>query len=424
MTANPAFDRKGRLWLAFSVGKTVYVAGSTDGGKSFSAPASVATISDGMIDAHGDARPKIVALDDGIAACELHDAPRQADDRHDLHRALHRRRQDFLCAASPCSPKAASASRPMSSPRRGASTPAGSTRRTRSRPRPKARTSTAAASPSAGRTTRRDLQRQEDPARSRLRVLPHVRGARQGRAAGLRLASGVRRRYPRPLRRETFRRRNDAFGRARQRRQLGDQLLPASRTRRWRRRLASGTSSGSPRARRGRACFTRRAATAGRPSPTPDKLGDDARAPGHPVAIAAKGRLYRVWKEFDGTTTTVAAADVARRRQELERAARDGRKPPTLRIIPNSSQQGRRLPLLGHAQGRLSPAAAAARREERGRRSEGEMFRLQHSPRSSLFALASAAAAALDFKPYGRGGLRADREGARGPSADRCISGR
>ena len=65
MTVNPAFDRKGTLWVAFSVGKTVYAAHSADGGKSFSAPATVATIADGVVDAHGDARPKIVPLNDG-----------------------------------------------------------------------------------------------------------------------------------------------------------------------------------------------------------------------------------------------------------------------------------------------------------------------------------------------------------------------
>jgi hypothetical protein len=65
MTVNPAFDSKGALWVAFAVGKTVYVVSSTDGGKSFSTPATVATIADGVIDSHGDARPKIVPLADG-----------------------------------------------------------------------------------------------------------------------------------------------------------------------------------------------------------------------------------------------------------------------------------------------------------------------------------------------------------------------
>ena len=66
MTVFPVFDKKGRLWVAFSVGKTVYAASSVDGGKSFAAPVAVASVAEtGVIDAHGDARPKIVALNDG-----------------------------------------------------------------------------------------------------------------------------------------------------------------------------------------------------------------------------------------------------------------------------------------------------------------------------------------------------------------------
>lgn len=66
MTVFPAFDRKGRLWVAYSVGKTVYAAASANGGKSFAAPVAVATVAEtGVIDSHGDARPKIVAMNDG-----------------------------------------------------------------------------------------------------------------------------------------------------------------------------------------------------------------------------------------------------------------------------------------------------------------------------------------------------------------------
>lgn len=64
-TAVPAFAKDGRLWVAFSVGKSVYAAASSDNGATFSAPTAIATVGDGMIDAHGDARPKIVALKDG-----------------------------------------------------------------------------------------------------------------------------------------------------------------------------------------------------------------------------------------------------------------------------------------------------------------------------------------------------------------------
>ncbi|NBT96733.1 MAG: exo-alpha-sialidase [Methylocystaceae bacterium] len=64
MTIYPAFDKKGLLWVAYSVGKTLYVASSQDQGKTFSSPTTIITLSDGIIDAHGDARPKIIPLND------------------------------------------------------------------------------------------------------------------------------------------------------------------------------------------------------------------------------------------------------------------------------------------------------------------------------------------------------------------------
>jgi hypothetical protein len=65
LTVSPTFDRKGRLLVVFSNGKSVHVAVSTDGARSFSPPVTLAAIGDGTIDSHGDARPKIVALNDG-----------------------------------------------------------------------------------------------------------------------------------------------------------------------------------------------------------------------------------------------------------------------------------------------------------------------------------------------------------------------
>ncbi len=64
-TAEPAFAPDGRLWLAFAVGDTVYAAPSRDKGASFEPAVVVATVPDGVIDANGEARPKIVALGDG-----------------------------------------------------------------------------------------------------------------------------------------------------------------------------------------------------------------------------------------------------------------------------------------------------------------------------------------------------------------------
>lgn len=56
----PAFDRRGRLWVAFVEGDSVYVASSLDRGRTF-APAVRVTREPEKVDANGEARPKIAA---------------------------------------------------------------------------------------------------------------------------------------------------------------------------------------------------------------------------------------------------------------------------------------------------------------------------------------------------------------------------
>ena len=64
-TAEPAFAKDGRLWLAFSVGDKLYAASSRDAGQNFDPAVVAATVAGGVIDANGEARPKIAALADG-----------------------------------------------------------------------------------------------------------------------------------------------------------------------------------------------------------------------------------------------------------------------------------------------------------------------------------------------------------------------
>jgi hypothetical protein len=64
-TAEPVFAPDGTLWLAFSVGDKLYVASSRDAGASFSPAVVAATVTGGVIDANGEARPKIAALPNG-----------------------------------------------------------------------------------------------------------------------------------------------------------------------------------------------------------------------------------------------------------------------------------------------------------------------------------------------------------------------
>jgi hypothetical protein len=60
----PAFDRNGKLWLAFNQGAFIYVTSSDDLGRSFG-PAVPVNQEPEAIDANGEGRPKIAILDDG-----------------------------------------------------------------------------------------------------------------------------------------------------------------------------------------------------------------------------------------------------------------------------------------------------------------------------------------------------------------------
>ncbi len=79
-TAEPAFAKDGRLWLAFSVGETIYAASSSDNGASFGPPVAAANAANGVIDANGEARPKIVALPDGTLLVSYTARPQKSYD--------------------------------------------------------------------------------------------------------------------------------------------------------------------------------------------------------------------------------------------------------------------------------------------------------------------------------------------------------
>jgi len=79
-TATPAFAKDGRLWLVYSVGNSVYAASSRDNGKTFLAPVVVATAEGGVLDANGEARPKIVALPNGTLLASYTMRPEKSHD--------------------------------------------------------------------------------------------------------------------------------------------------------------------------------------------------------------------------------------------------------------------------------------------------------------------------------------------------------
>lgn len=65
VTATPSFGKDGRLWLTYAAAGKVYGAVSRDNGKSFAQPFTIASLDGAALDDNGEARPKIVALDDG-----------------------------------------------------------------------------------------------------------------------------------------------------------------------------------------------------------------------------------------------------------------------------------------------------------------------------------------------------------------------
>lgn len=81
LTATPFFGKDGRLWLAYAVAGKIYGAVSRDNGKSF-APAFLiaAPEAGGALDDNGEARPKLVALDDGTLVASYTVKPEKSYD--------------------------------------------------------------------------------------------------------------------------------------------------------------------------------------------------------------------------------------------------------------------------------------------------------------------------------------------------------
>ena len=77
-TAEPFFARDGRLWLAFSVGSKVYVASSRDNGQTFAPAVTAAEVAGQIIDANGEARPKVVVFPDGALMVSFTSRPEKS----------------------------------------------------------------------------------------------------------------------------------------------------------------------------------------------------------------------------------------------------------------------------------------------------------------------------------------------------------
>lgn len=78
VTATPSFGEDGRLWLTYSVADTIYAASSRDNGKSFTSPTVIAKVEGATIDSNGEARPKLVALPKGTLVASYTTRPEKS----------------------------------------------------------------------------------------------------------------------------------------------------------------------------------------------------------------------------------------------------------------------------------------------------------------------------------------------------------
>ncbi|MCX7898672.1 MAG: glycoside hydrolase [Methylocystis sp.] len=305
MTAVPAFDRDGKLWVAFSVGKSIYAASSTDAGKTFSDAVTIATIAEGVIDSHGDARPKITPLADGALLASYTTRP----DRQMIG--------TIFTARSTDGGKTFSAPKAMLSEggqrfesfvvdRKGRIYAAWLDKthalKAKAEGREFAGSGVAFAYSDDGGQTFQGKTILLDHACECCRTAGAL--DKDGRAVFAWrqvLDNGARDHYVAKLAKDaatiaTTRVSDDEWvinscphhGPSITIDDAGWHVV-------W-------FTKGQKR----QGLFYAASRDGGKSFSEPQKFGDDAKAPSHPSVIAAKGRLYRVWKEFDGTTTSIA----------------------------------------------------------------------------------------------------------------------
>lgn len=305
-TAVPAFAKDGRLWVAFSVGKTVYAASSADNGKTFSAPTAIATVADGVIDAHGDARPKITALSNGTLLTTYTTRP----DKQMVGTIFTARSTDGGKSFSTPQPLLTEGGQRFDSivVNRKGRIYAGwldKTHALKAKAEGKEFLGSGVAfaySDDGGKTfTGKSI------------LIDHA--CECCRMSGALDKDGT------PV--FAWRQVLDGNIRDHMAAKLSADATKATATRvsddDW--SINSCPHHGPSiaidasgawhvvwftKGKKRQGLFYARSIDEGKSFSEPEKFGDDARAPGHPTLLAAKGRLYRVWKEFDGTTTTIA----------------------------------------------------------------------------------------------------------------------
>ena len=305
-TATPAFGKDGRLWLAFSVGKTVYAAASRDNGKSFAPPVAVADVADGVIDANGEARPKIVALANGTLLASYTTRP----DKVMIGTIFTSRSIDGGKSFSPPQPLLTAGGQRFETFVVG---PKGrvyaawldktNQLKAKAAGHEFAGSGIAAGWSDDGGATFQGKQILLDHACECCRVdaaldrdgLPifawrHV------------FDGGTRDHYVAKLAVESSK-----FTATR----LSEDEWATDSCPHHGPSLTVDAAGGwhaawFTKGKKRQGLFYARSRDGGKTFSQPEHFGDEQRAPSHPAVLAAKGRLYRVWKEFDGTTTTIA----------------------------------------------------------------------------------------------------------------------
>jgi hypothetical protein len=305
-TAEPAFARDGTLWLAFPVGDKVYVASSRDGGASFQPAVVAASVTGAVIDANGEARPKIVTLPDGTLLVSYTARPEKS---YDGSISLVRSTDGGKSFSAPAPLLDASGQRFdifLVSPK-GRLYAAWLDKRD------------AAAAKQAGETFAGSgiaVAWSDDGARSfagKTILMDH--SCECCRLSGALSPDGLpvfawRQVYDNNLRDQYVAKLSKDGVTLNGGRVAEDEW--ATGCPHHGPSLAIGATGAwhvvwftNGKARKG--LFYASSADGGKSFAAPQKFGDDAKAPAHAAILFSKGRLYRVWKEFDGQTTSIEA---------------------------------------------------------------------------------------------------------------------
>ncbi len=308
-TAHPAFAKDGRLWIAFSVGDTVYAASSKDLAKSFDPAVVVARTQNGVLDANGEARPKIVPLPHGalLASYTLRpektyngtiftarstdggksfDAPQKllddAGQRFDVFGVSPKGRVYAVWLDKRDAEKAKTEGKEFSG------------------------SGIAAAWSDDGGATFKGKDILMDHSCECCRVSMAFDKDGQPVFAWRQVFEGnLRDHYAAKLSTDGTKLEGGRVSEDEWATNTCPHQGPA---------LAIDAAGAwhvvwFTKGKKRQGLFYARSNDGGKSFSEPEKFGDDARAPARPYLLASKGRLYRAWKEFDGTTTTVAAQD-------------------------------------------------------------------------------------------------------------------